>query len=256
MTDDSIVAHDVSLAHHGERRLVVRGVSFAARPFLPVTVLGPAGAGKSTLLAAVAARDPAEGGPELQGGDVVTLGTPLRTIGARARTRLQTHIGYVPQLGSERLPGIGTVADAVAEPIFERDPRFDRAEAGAQVAAVVDRMRLPLGFLSRPVYELSRGQRQRVALARAIVLDPRALVVDDPVSGLDPVIAPGILEVLRDLAASITVVAAVRSPRQARTIGGTAIVLHRGATIGIGPIDEQLADPRHEFVAALARTEA
>lgn len=254
-THAAIRVHDASLAHSGATALVVRGVSLVAEPGAPVTVLGPTGAGKSTLLDAIALQTPREGGPELHGGSIAVLGHDVRGLSARARTRLLAFLGHAPQRGSEHLDGTLTVGDVVASPIFERDPRFDRGEAGIAVAGALDSVRLPLGMLDRHVFELSRGQRQRVALARALVLDPRALVVDDPISGLDPVVAPAVLEALRELADARAVVAAVRTPRQARAIGGTSVVLHRGRVVGAGPIDELLADPRHPFVAALARTE-
>ncbi|MFC7430182.1 MULTISPECIES: ATP-binding cassette domain-containing protein [unclassified Agrococcus] len=253
-THAAIRVHDASLAHAGASALVVRGVSFVAEPGAPVTVLGPTGAGKSTLLDAIALRTPKEAGAEVHGGSISVLGHDVRGLGARARTRLLAFVGHAPQRGSEHLEGTLTVGDVVASPIFDRDPRFDRGEAGIAVAGALDRVRLPLGVLDRHVFELSRGQRQRVALARALVLDPRALVVDDPISGLDPVVAPAVLAALRDLAASRALVAAVRTPRHARALGGTSVVLHRGRVVGVGPIDDLLADPRHPFVAALART--
>jgi len=254
-THAAIRVHDVSLAHAGATELVVRGVSLVAEPGAPVTVLGPTGSGKSTLLDAIALRTPKDGGPELHGGSIAVLGHDVRGLGPRARTRLLAFVGHAQQRGSERLDGTLTVGDVVASPIFDRDPRFDRTEAGIAVAGALDGVRLPLGMLGRHVFELSRGQRQRVALARALVLDPRALVVDDPISGLDPVVAPDVLEGLHALAQTRAVVAVVRTPHQARAIGGTSIVLHRGRVVGAGAIDDLLADPRHPYVEALARTE-
>ncbi|GAA2175130.1 hypothetical protein GCM10009846_23780 [Agrococcus versicolor] len=254
-TNAAVRVHDASLAHAGSPSLVVRGVSFVAEPGAPITVLGPTGSGKSTLLDAIALQTPEDGGPELHGGSISVLGHDLRRLGTRARTRLLAFVGHAEQRGSEHLDGTVTVGDAVAAPIFDRDPRFDRGEAGIAVAGALDRVRLSLGVLDRHVFELSRGQRQRVSLARALVLDPRVLVVDDPISGLDPVVAPAVLSALRELGDSRALVAAVRTPRQARAIGGTSIVLHRGRIVGAGPIDDVLADPRHAFVAALARTE-
>lgn len=254
-THAAIRVHDASLAHPVSTGLVVRGVSFVAEPGAPITVLGPTGAGKSTLLDAIALQTPKEHGPELHGGSIAVLGHDLRGLGARARTRLLAFVGHAEQRGSERLDGTLTVGDVVASPIFDRDPRFDRKEAGVAVAGALDSVRLPLGMLDRHVFELSRGQRQRVSLARALVLDPRALVVDDPISGLDPVVAPDVLDGLRELARTRAVVAAVRTPKQARAIGGTSVVLHRGRVVGVGPIDALLADPRHPYVEALARTE-
>lgn len=254
-THAAIRVHDASLAHAGSTALVVRGVSFVAEPGAPVTVLGPTGSGKSTLLDAIALQTPKEQGPELHGGSIAMLGHDVRGLGGRARTRLLTFVGHAEQRGSERLEGALTVGDVVAAPIFERDPRFDRREAGVAVAGALDAVRLPLGMLDRHVFELSRGQRQRVSLARALVLDPKALVLDDPISGLDPSVASDVLDGIRALAQARAVVAAVRTPRQARTIGGTSIVLHRGRVVGAGPIDALLADPRHPYVESLARTE-
>ncbi len=182
------------------------------------------------------------------------LGTAVRRIHRHARRRLLPRVGYLPQDGADRLDPFLTVGENVAEPLFTRNRRFDSRKAGGLAAAMIDAVRLPLGLMAQLPYELSRGQRQRVALARALILEPAFLVADGPGSGIDTTVRAGVLGVIRDIqetrdfsALCVSNDLAVNSQLATRVA-----VLSDGVIIGIGTIDELLADPTHPYLKSLA----
>ncbi|WP_255447702.1 ATP-binding cassette domain-containing protein [Schumannella sp. 10F1B-5-1] len=219
-------------------------------------VVGEAGSGKSTLAAAIAGRlrRGSAPGPVIVGGSLKVLGHQVRDAGRRTRDLLGLEVGYLPQDAEAVLTPHLTIAENVAEPIYDRDRRFDRLEAGGHVAALIDAVRLPLTVLERFPHELSRGQRQRVALAKALVLEPRLLVADEPTMGVDVLVRGRILGVLADLQRerNFSAVVVGHDLRELRYITDRVAVMHAGAIVGLGQMERVLAEPTHEYVEALS----
>ena len=238
--------------------LAVNGVTFDIREGEVLGVIGESGAGKSTLALAVAARSGLghqdDGIPEICGGSVSVYGTQVRGISARRRNRLTLRVGYLPQDGAVRLDPRLTVAENVAEPIFQRDRRFDQYEAADAVASLIDAVRLSLSMMNRMPYELSSGQRQRVALARALILEPSLLVADEPTRGVDATIRTGVLDIIRDLQTERGFSALVVSSDLGVVdrIADRVAVLHHGIMIGLGTLDSVLDAPAHPYLKGLA----
>lgn len=242
------------------RYLAIAGVSFQIARGEILGLVGESGSGKSTLAATLAGRAGRGqldiGFPEICGGSATVLGSRLRRMGKRARDRLHLKVGYLSQDGAEHLDARLTVAENVADPIYSRDRRFSSREAGIAVATLIDAVRLPLGLMTRYPYELSSGQRQRVALARSLVLEPELLVADEPTRGIDVTVRSGVLDVIRELQTERNFSALIVSSDLAVTaeLAERVIVLHCGTIVGIGPIDEVLADPIDPYLKALARS--
>ncbi|WBU38435.1 ATP-binding cassette domain-containing protein [Homoserinibacter sp. YIM 151385] len=257
----AVRAEDLSIAY--DRRpgapSAVDGVSFEIPLGHTLGVLGEAGSGKSTLARAVAggARDDQRGAPRIVGGALEVLGRPVRDISRRGRDALTLEVGYLPQDGGSSLLPQLTVGENVADPIYARDRRFDRLEAGGMVARLLDAVRLPLSVMTSFPHELSRGQRQRVALAKALVLDPKLLVADDPTMGVDVLVRGRILTVIADLQRELGFSALVigHDLRELRSMTQQIAVMHAGMLVGYGDVDEVLATPLHPYVAQLARTQ-
>jgi peptide/nickel transport system ATP-binding protein len=258
-----VSARDVSIRyrsnHTQSRYLAVRGVSLDIGVGEIVGLLGESGSGKSTLAGAIAGEGGSigsgEGIPEICGGSLEVFGRELRGIGKRRRDRLTLEIGYLRQDEAERLSPLLTVAENVAEPIYQRDRKFNTREADAAVATVIDAVRLPLGDMSRLPHELSSGQRQRVALARALILDPTLLVADEPTRGVDAVVRDSVLDTIAALQHERKFSALIVSSELSvvSRITSRIAVLQHGIVVGMGDIDEVLANTEDDYIKALAR---
>lgn len=258
-----ITADDLSIEYRSatasSRHVAVNGVTFDLRAGEVLGIIGESGSGKSTLAMALAGlvdvRPVDDGAPQISGGTLTVLGTPVRRIGAKARRMLTLRVGYLPQDAAQRLnPGL-TVAANVAEPIFLRDRRFDPQEAGQLVATLIDAVHLPLSVLGLMPYELSSGQLQRVALARSLILDPELLVADEPIRGVDIMVRHDVLNVIPELQADRGFSAVVVSSDLSvvAEVAQRIAVLQDGVIIGLGTLEELVAAPEHPYLKGLAR---
>ncbi|WP_165069733.1 ATP-binding cassette domain-containing protein [Marisediminicola senii] len=263
-------ARDVSIEYRpdgtGARHRAVKGISFDLLDGEILGIIGDSGSGKSTLAATVAGVSSTTGGgsagglqpdrvPDIVGGSLTVCGYDMRRITQREREDLALEVGYLAQDGVQRLsPGL-TVAETVAEPIYQRDRRFDRREAGQAVATLIDAVHLPLSALDRPLHELSSGQRQRVALARALILEPTLLIADEPLRGVDFTLRGDVLDVIPELQSERRFSAIVVSSDLAviRHVARRIAVVHDGVIIGVGPLELLVAAPEHPYLKQLAR---
>jgi len=257
----AVSARDLSIGYdsrrHDSARDAVSGVTFDIAAGEVLGVIGETGSGKSTLALAVAglAGTNHQGIPHISGGSLAVLGEPVRGITARHRDRLTLRVGFVPQDAGEHLLPHLTIGENIAAPIYARDRDFDQREAGAAVATLVDSVRLPLRVMNSFPHELSGGQRQRVAIARALILEPALLVADDPTSGIDVTARGPILDMVRELqqAHSFSALIVSHTIGEVRRFSDRVAIMHRGVIVGIGPVDEVLDSPQHEYVEGLAR---
>jgi iron complex transport system ATP-binding protein len=157
-----------------------------------VGLIGPNGAGKTTLLRAMAGLLP------LDGGEIRFDGQPLQRI---VRKQLARSLAYLPQgSGSHWAVTVETLVMLGRLP--HRGPW--RAPSASDQAAVEQALEAcdVAQFRNRPTNQLSGGERTRVLLARALASEPKILLADEPVAGLDPGHQLDVMEKLRDLAAS------------------------------------------------------
>jgi ABC-type dipeptide/oligopeptide/nickel transport system ATPase component len=253
----AVLADDLTLGY-GDDDVAVNGVSFEIPVGGILGIEGEAGSGKSTLARAVAAQvqHGEKPPPKIFGGSLNVFGQDMRLISDRNRNRLTVRIGYLPQDGGSTLEPHLTIGENVSEPIYSRDRKFDRLDAGAAVATLIDAVRLPLAVMNRFPHELSRGQRQRVALARALILEPSLLVADDPTMGVDVLVRGRILTVIADLQRERAFSALVigHDLRELRTMTEQIAVMHGGMFVGLGQVDEVLGNPLHPYVERLAHS--
>jgi ABC-type glutathione transport system ATPase component len=252
----AVVTSDLSVRYPADSRSAVNGVSITVRRGEILAIVGEAGSGKSTLLRTLAGHAGEPGEPVIAGGEATVLGYRMRRLRGRKRIDLQFSVGYMPQDAGTNLYPHLTVGENVADPIYSRDPKFDRLAAGTAVATLIDAVRLPLRVMGKFPHELSRGQRQRVALARALILEPQLLIADDPTMGVDVVVRGAILDAIRDLQTerefSAVVVAGevAEIPRMTNSLA----VMQGGVLVGYGQYDDVLGKPQHPYVEKLAKT--
>ncbi|RKR73923.1 ATP-binding cassette domain-containing protein [Frondihabitans australicus] len=263
LSEPVIVADDLSLvypARSGRPEVrAVDGVSVTLHEGEVLAVLGASGSGKSTLALGLSGRAygrrPPEGMPTLAGGELTVVGERIKTISQRRRDRLTGTVGYLSQRDGDELNPDLTVGEAVAEPLYERDRRFDRTEAGRLVSVLIDAVHLPLGTMLKQTWELSAGQRQRVALARSLVLEPRVLIADEPARGVDVLVRRSVLELLSTLHGNrrFSAVVVTSSVDEARAVADRMVVLREGRVVGFGEIDDVLESAVDPYVKALSQ---
>ena len=217
------------------RQRVIDGLSLDIAAGSLFTLLGPSGCGKTTLLRTLAGFVPADSGRVLFDGDDVT--------------RLPAHqrqIGMVFQdyaLFPDR-----SVFDNVAYGLRAR--RVAEAELRPRVMAALERVEL--GALApRLPAALSGGQRQRVALARALVIRPRVLLMDEPLSNLDAKLRVQVRETIAELQreAAITTVFVTHDQEEALALSDRIAVMHQGRIEQLGTPAQIYDSPATAYVA-------
>jgi oligopeptide/dipeptide ABC transporter ATP-binding protein len=154
-------------------------VSVALGSGAALGVVGESGAGKSTLSRAILQL------VRPSSGRVVWMGTTLGELGAARLRALRRELQIIFQDPLGSLDPRMTVGEIIGEPLRVHAPLLSRSERASKVSTALARVALDAGLRARYPHELSGGQCQRVGIARAMVLEPRLLVCDEPVSALD-----------------------------------------------------------------------
>ncbi len=169
----------------------VDGVSLAIAPGETVGLVGESGCGKSTLSKAILRLVPTTGGR------IVFDGTDITHLGASAMRPFRSRIQMVFQASAAAFNPRQTVRTLLDGML--RINGVPKAERAIRVAEAMESVRLPVSALDRYPHEFSGGQRQRISIARALILKPRFVICDEPVSALDLSIQSQILNLLADL---------------------------------------------------------
>jgi osmoprotectant transport system ATP-binding protein len=200
-------------------------------------ILGPSGAGKSTLLRLLLGLEWPDAGR------VLIDGTPLLP---QRRLAVRRGIGYVIQEGG-LFPHLTALGNLALLPQHLGWPRERIAARARELAAL---MQLPESVLGRYPSELSGGQRQRLAVARALMSDPSALLLDEPLGALDPLVRFELQERLAGLFRTLgkTVIMVTHDLPEAAFLADRLLLLHEGHILQEGAPADFLARPADEFV--------
>lgn len=234
----------------GPERFVkaVDGVSFKLDRGEILGLAGESGSGKSTLSFTLLRHyQPRDGRISFDGVDVLTL--KKKDLKAFRKS-----VQLVFQDPYQSLNPRFTVYQAVAEPLAIHGVRDPREKTGRTLSALRSAGLLPPeDFLRRYPHELSGGQRQRVAIARAIVLNPRLLIADEPVSMLDVSVRASILNLFKEFAKNqgVGILYVSHDLGTIRYICDRAAIMYLGRIVEIGPTADVIRDPSHPYTRAL-----
>ena len=203
-----------------------------------VALIGPSGCGKSTLLRLIL------GLLTPDAGEVMFDGTPVTPATARA---VRLRCGYVVQELGGLFPHL-TAADNVA--LVARQLGWAEARIAARVTELAGLVRLDAGLLARFPKALSGGQRQRVGVMRALMLDPPVLLLDEPLSALDPLVKaelrPDLRSLVRELGKAAVLV--THDLHDAAVLADRVALLNAGRVEQDGTLAELRARPATAFV--------
>jgi iron(III) transport system ATP-binding protein len=226
------------------RKLVVRfgdtlaldGIDLRIEPGELFLLLGPSGCGKTTLLRTIAGFTAPDSGTVLFGDENVTdLAPHLRNTGMVFQS-----FALWPHL---------TVAENVAFGLRER--KVPKSESDARVREALGAVRMGQ-HTDRPIDQLSGGEQQRVALARALVVRPRCLLLDEPLSNLDAKLRHSMREEIRRICKQfgLTAVYVTHDQKEALAIADRVAVMKAGRILQVGAPTEIYRAPASREVAA------
>jgi dipeptide transport system ATP-binding protein len=224
----------------------VGGISFAIEAGKTLAVVGESGCGKSTLARMVALIEKPTGG-ELTLGGIDAVNAP-----SSERRRLRQAVQLVFQNPYGSLNPRKKISSVLEDPLaINTDmPRAERAEKARAMLAQVG---LRPEYANRYPHMFSGGQRQRIAIARALMLNPKLLVADEPVSALDVSIQAQVLNLLADLQEQFRLAYLFISHDLAvvRHIAHEVLVMYLGHVMEQGPKERIFARPLHPYTQAL-----
>jgi peptide/nickel transport system ATP-binding protein len=235
----------VTFRSRGEVTRAVNGVDLTVRQGEIVALVGQSGSGKTTLARTIL------GLQQPTSGRVLFDGTPVPTA-SRALKAYRRQVQLVLQDPTSALNPRHSVYEAVAEGLrIHRVPGDERAHVAAALEAA--ELRPPSTFLPLLPGQLSGGQRQRVVIAGALALEPRLLVADEPVASLDASVRGEILALLLHLRSRLGLAALVitHDLGLAWNIADRVAVMYHGKLVEVGPVDDVLGDPQHEYTKSL-----
>ncbi|HET7132706.1 MAG TPA: ABC transporter ATP-binding protein, partial [Gammaproteobacteria bacterium] len=232
----------------GTRTLkAVDGVALTLAHGETLGVVGESGSGKSTLARAVLKLVPATTGR------IAVLGREITNMRAKQLRPLKRDLQVVFQDPLASLNPRMTVGDIVSEPLWTHRPDLTRAATRAKVVEMLRRVGLTGRELNRYPHEFSGGQCQRIGIARALVLEPKVVICDEPVSALDVSIQAQIVKLLIELRVELglALIFIAHDLAVVRKISHRVLVMYLGRAMEVAPRDALYERPLHPYTRAL-----
>jgi oligopeptide transport system ATP-binding protein len=225
----------------------VDGVSFTLNEGETLGIVGESGCGKSTLGRAILQLiKPTDG-------QVVFMGSDLTGVGAEMVRQKREEMQIVFQDPLASLNPRMTVGDIIAEPLTVYRPKLSKEERKGLVRDMMAKVGLLPQMINRYPHEFSGGQCQRIGIARAMILKPKMVVCDEPVSALDVSIQAQIVNLLMDLQQEmgLSLLFISHDLSVVRHVSHRVMVLYLGRVMEIADRDAIYAAPLHPYTQAL-----
>ncbi|MCC7284262.1 MAG: ABC transporter ATP-binding protein [Acetobacteraceae bacterium] len=237
------------LINFGPPRLLraVQEASIKVRRGTCCAIVGESGSGKTTLARTLA------GLVRPSAGQVLFDGLSVGELDNRAVRRMRRRVQMVMQDPRAALDPRQRVGEVLREALVVHRISRDRADQQRRIEAVIQQVGLSVVHLDRYANQLSGGQRQRVAIARAIIVEPQALILDEPVSALDVSIQAQIVNLLIELQEQfhLTYVLITHDLSLVGHIADDVAVMYLGRLVEQGLASEVIGEPAHPYTASL-----
>lgn len=233
--------------------VAVDGVSLIVNEDKPsiTTIAGESGSGKTTLARLLL------GMIQPTSGSILYRGRSLTSLDNRARKQFRRQVQAIFQDPYEAYNPVYKVDQTLTTPVHKFQLAHSREEAQGRVE---DSLRMaglrPEETLGRYPHQLSGGQRQRIMVARALLLNPRVILADEPVSMVDASLRATILESLvklkRELGISLIYI--THDLTTAYQVGQNIYILYRGSVAEMGSVEKVIRDPKHPYTRLLVNS--
>lgn len=225
----------------------VDGVSFTLYEGETLGVVGESGCGKSTLARAIIGLAP------VSGGSVTWLGQDLSKTTKKEMQDIRKDIQMIFQDPLASLNPRMTIGDIIAEPLKTHFPKLTKDEVKSRVEKIMARVGLLPNVINRYPHEFSGGQCQRIGIARALILEPKVIICDEPVSALDVSIQAQVINLLRSLQKEmgLSLIFIAHDLAVVKHISDRVLVMYLGNVVELGSKAEVYNDTKHPYTKAL-----
>jgi len=225
----------------------VNGVSFDLYPGETLGIVGESGCGKSTLARALLNLIPASSG------QVVWMGRDMTSAGPEGWQQVRKSVQMVFQDPLASLNPRMNIAQIVGEPLRTHHPELGNDEVLARVRALLLRVGMSEAHMYRYPHEFSGGQCQRIGIARALILEPKLIICDEPVSALDVSIQAQIINLLKDLQRErqLALVFIAHDLAVVKHVSQRILVMYLGRVMELANKHALYATPKHPYTRAL-----
>ncbi len=234
-------------AENGARFTAVDGVTFSVERGETFAIVGESGCGKTTLARMLLRLI------EPDAGEIVFDGERLTGLSDKQLRQRRREMQMVFQDPQASLNPRMRVGEIVGEPLAIHEPQLSRSERRTRTTAILDRVGLGSDATARYPHEFSGGQRQRIGIARALILRPKLVVADEPVSALDVSVGAQVLVLLQELQREfgLTYIFISHSLPVVAQIATRIAVMRAGQFTEIGDADQVLRQPNHTYTKEL-----
>jgi oligopeptide/dipeptide ABC transporter ATP-binding protein len=225
----------------------VDGVSLELKPGETLGVVGESGCGKSTLARAVLRL------VSVTDGQVCLLGRDLARLKKKSLKDSRQDMQMIFQDPLASLNPRMTVRDIIIEPLQTYHPELDGTAMTKRATNILERVGLEPAHLNRYPHEFSGGQCQRIGIARALILQPRMIICDEPVSALDVSVQAQIIDLLIELQEefSLALIFIAHDLAVVRRLSHRVMVMYLGRVVEIAERQSLYEQPRHPYTRAL-----
>ena len=225
----------------------VNNISFTLNAGETLGVVGESGCGKSTLARAIVKMVPAESG------EVVWLGQDLLELSNSETRPYRKQIQMIFQDPLASLNPRMNIGEIIAEPLRTHYPKTPESDVQARVSDVMDKVGLHDNLMNRYPHEFSGGQCQRIGIARALILKPKLVICDEPVSALDVSIQAQVVNLLMDLQEEmdLALIFIAHDLSVVKHISTKIMVLYLGNMVELANSDDIYKSPSHPYTQAL-----